>query len=110
MKKYAVTAALLAAFVVRAQDADVTNLIRSAEQAARRGQYSEADGLYAKAAAGADSQAIKPALWYLGTRAAGLNNRLAAQGFFERLLRIDPKGPYAARSLTWMANLRTDDP
>ena len=41
MKKYAVTAALLAAFVVRAQDADVTNLIRSAEQAARRGQYSD---------------------------------------------------------------------
>lgn len=107
MSKYVALAALFAASLA-AQDA--AGLIHSAEQAVRRGQYAEADVLYARASAGGDSAAIAPALWYLGTRAAGQGNRLAAEGFFGRLLTIDPKGAYAARSLTWLGNLRQDNP
>jgi TonB family protein len=113
MKKYfafggvALVAAVLA---VRAQDADVAKTIQAGQDAVRHGQYADADLLYAKAAAGADSEQIAPALWYLGTRAAGQANKLAAIGFFERLLRVDPKGPNTARALTWLGNLKTDDP
>ena len=109
MSKFIAVAALFAAtFTAVAQDA--ASLIQSAEQAVKHGQYEEADVLYAKAAAGADSPEIVPALWYLGARAAGQGKRLAAEGFFDRLLRIDSKSPLAARSLTWLGNLRTDDP
>jgi TonB family protein len=113
MKKYfaiggvALVAAVLA---VRAQDADVAKTIQAAQDAVRHGQYTDADVLYAKVAAGADSDQIAPALWYLGTRAAGQANKLAAVGFFERLLRVDPKGPNTARALTWLGNLKSDDP
>jgi TonB family protein len=104
-------AAMFAALlVVRAQDADVTKLIESAQDAVRHGQYADADVLFAKAAAGADNATIAPALWYLGTRAAGQGNKLAAVGFLERLLRVDPKGPNTARALTWLGNLKQDDP
>ena len=96
--------------VVRAQSEDATSLVKSAQDAVRRAQYEEADVLYARAAALGDSAAIAPALWYLGTRAAGQGNRLAAEGFFDRLLRVDPKGANTARALTWLGNLRADDP
>lgn len=110
MSKMVVVAVLAACAGIRAQDAETVNLIRAGEEAVRRAQYADADVLYAKAAARGDSAEQAPALWYLGTRAAGQGNRLAATGFFERLVRIDPRGPYAARSLTWMANLKQDDP
>src|SRR4051812_30971876 len=105
------TVSLFAAIlVVRGQDADASKLIAAAQDAVRHGQYQEADVLYAKAAAGADRPEIAPALWYLGTRAAGAGNTLAAVGFFERLLRVDPKGSTAPRTLTWLGNLKKDDP
>jgi TonB family protein len=113
MKKLIGLAVVLTAagfLVVHAQSEDAGSLIRSAQDAVRRGQYADADVLYAKAAAQGDSAAIAPALWYLGSRAAGQGNRLAAEGFFERLLQVDPRGTNAARALTWLANLRVDDP
>jgi TonB family protein len=106
MSKYVALAALFAASLA-AQDA--ASLIQSGEQAVRRGQYADADMWFAKAAATGDRPETIPALWYLGARAAGSGNRLAAEGFFERVLKVDAKGPYAGRALTWMGNLRQDD-
>jgi TonB family protein len=113
MKKYfaiAGAALVAATLAIRAQDADVSKLIQSAQDAVRHGQYADADVLYAKAAAGQDSPQIAAALWYLGTRAAGQGNKLAATGFLERLLRVDPNGPNTGRALTWLGNLKSDDP
>jgi TonB family protein len=110
MSKYIALAALLAAFpVVRAQDTDAANLIQQAEQAIRHTQFARADTLYAQAASLGDRPEIAPALWYLGNRALGAGNRLAAEGFFERLMAVDPKGPLAGRAITSLANLRPPD-
>jgi TonB family protein len=102
-----ITIAALFAAALAAQDA--ASLIQSAEQAVRRGQYADADVLYARAAALGDRPETVPALWYLGARAAGQGNRLAAEGFFERVLKADPNGPSTARALTWLGNLRQDN-
>jgi TonB family protein len=109
MKKYmAAGAVVLAAFaVIRAQEpANPAELIQKAEAAVRKADYAAADALYAKAAAQPDSPAILPALLYLGVRAQGSGNQLAAQGFFERVLKIDAKAPQAGPALTWMAMAR----
>jgi len=100
------TAALAAIAVGQAQDNDARNLIQSAEQAVRRAQFAEADTLYAKAAALGDQPAIAPALLYLGVRALGQGNRLAAEGFFQRVVKVDPKGPQAGPALSWLATMR----
>ncbi len=112
MKKYIALAAVAAAgfFVVRAQDTDAASLIKSARDAARHANFAAADTLYAQAAALGDKPEIGPALLYLGIRALGAGDRLAAQGFFERILHIDAKGPQAGPALTWLATMRTDDP
>jgi TonB family protein len=107
MSKFIVVAALVAS-TLAAQDA--ASLIQSAEKAARLGQYAEADVLYARAVALGDRPDTLPALWYLGKRAAGQGNRLAAEGLFERMLRVDARGPMAPRALTWLGNLRQGDP
>src|SRR5689334_18454258 len=110
-KYVALAATVLAAFVVvRAQDSDAGKLIQSAEQAVRHAQYTEADALYAKAASRGDRPEIAPALLYLGVRALGTGNPLAAEGFFERILKVDPKGPQAGPALSWLANMRAKDP
>jgi TonB family protein len=101
------TAALAAIVVGQAQDNDARNLIQSAEQAIRRAQFAEADTLYAKAAALGDQPAIAPALLYLGVRALGQGNRLAAEGFFQRVVKVDPRGPQAGPALSWLATMRT---
>jgi TonB family protein len=107
MSKFIALAAMSAAFfVVRAQDTDAVNLIKQAELAVRHAQFAQADTLYARAASLGDRPEIAPALWYLGNRALGSGNRLAAEGFFERLLKVDPKSPQAGRALTSLANLR----
>src|SRR6476619_3771774 len=100
------TAAWAAIVVGQAQDNDARNLIQSAEQALRRAQFTEADTLYAKAAALGDQPAIAPALLYLGVRALGQGNRLAAEGFFERVVKVDPRGPQAGPALSWLATMR----
>src|ERR1044071_5376602 len=89
---------------------DAASLIQSAERAVRLGQYAEADVLYARVAAMGDRAETLPALWYLGRRAAGQGNRLAAEGFLERVVKVDPRGPMAARALTWLGNLRMENP
>src|SRR4051794_8801507 len=106
----AVAAVFAATFTAAAQGTSAAGLIQTPEQAVQQGQYEQADVLYARAASGADSPSILPALWYLGVRAAGQGNRLAAEGFFDRLLKIDGKGPLAPRALTWLGNLRKEDP
>jgi TonB family protein len=114
MSKYLAIAATLvvaALLVVRAQaPEDAASLIKSAQEAVRHANYADADVLYAKAAALGDTPQIAPALIYLGVRALGSNNRLAAEGFFERILKIDPKGPQAGPAMSWLATMRTDDP
>jgi TonB family protein len=112
-KYFAISAAVLAAFAVaRAQEPTTpADLIRAAEQAVRRVDYATADQLYARAASGPDRAEIAPALLYLGVRALGTGNRLAAQGFFERIVAIDPKGQQAGPALSWLATLRVkEDP
>jgi TonB family protein len=109
MKRYfAAAAVLLTAFaVVRAQDASSpADLIKSAEAAIRRADYTTADRLYAHAASGPDRPEIASALLYLGVRAMGSGNRLAGEGFFERIVKIDPKGPQAGPALSWLASMR----
>lgn len=110
MSKSIALAALFAASLAVAQDASVATLIQSADQAVRRGQYAEADVLYATAASRGDSPETVPALLYLGKKAAGSGNRLAAEGFFERLLKVESTGSNAASALTWLANLKREDP
>src|SRR3954453_15826327 len=107
-KAIAVTAVFIAAyFVVRAQEnADAGTLIKQAEQAVRHAQFNDADILYAKAAALGDQPAIAPALLYLGVRALGQGNRLAAEGFFQRVVKVDSRGPQAGPALSWLATLR----
>src|SRR4051812_47319068 len=108
MKRYfAAAAVLLTAFaVVRAQDAsNPADLIKSAEAAVRRVDYATADRLYAQAASGPDRPEIAPALLYLGVRAMGSGNKLAGEGFFERVIKIDPKGPFAGPALSWLASM-----
>src|SRR5207247_1049951 len=85
-------------------------LIQQAEQAVRHVRYAEADVLYAKAAALGDQPEVAPALLYLGVRALGTGNQLAAEGFFERIVKIDPRGPQAGPALSWLASLRSLDP
>ena len=109
MRKYfAATAVVLTAFaVVHAQDASSpADLIKSAEAAIHRADYAAADRFYAQAASGPDRPEIAPALLYLGVRAMGSGNRLAAEGFFERVVKIDAKGPQAGPALSWLASMR----
>jgi TonB family protein len=112
MKKLMALAVLTSAgfLVVHAQSEDAASLVKSGQAAVRKANYAEADVLYARAAALGDTREAAPALLYLGVRALGTNNPLAAQGFFERVLKIDPRGPEAAPALSWLANLRWDDP
>jgi TonB family protein len=118
MQKQMAVAAVIAAvglLVVRAQDSappqnqDVASLIKAGDAAVRRADFAEADVLYAKAASQGDRPEIAQALWYLGARAAGQKNRLAAEGFFERLIRLDPMSANGARALTWLANMHGGD-
>jgi TonB family protein len=106
MKKSIVIGAILASFAVIHAQESPADLIKSAEQAVRKADYATADQFYAKAASGADRAEIAPALLYLGVRALGTGNRLAAEGMFQRVLQIDAKGPQAGPALSWLASMR----
>ncbi len=113
MTKYVAIGAIFASFAaIHAQEStNPADLIKSAEAAVRRVDYATADRLYAQAAAGPDRPEIAPALLYLGVRAMGSGNKLAGQGFFERIVKIDPKGPQAGPALSWLASMRAkEDP
>ena len=112
MKKLMALAVLTAAgFVaVRAQGEDAASLVKAAQGAVRKANYEDADVLFARAAALGDTRESAPALLYLGVRALGSGNPLAAQGFFERVVKLEPRVPQAASALSWLAGMRTDDP
>src|SRR4051812_3460048 len=106
MKKYVVFGAICATFAAIHAQENPADLIKAGEQAIRKADYEAADQFYAKAASGPDRAEIAPAILYLGVRALGTGNKLAAQGFFERVVQIDPRGPQAGPALSWLATLR----
>ena len=117
MKKYAIAAALVAvsAFVViRAQESpaptDAAGLVKAGDAALAKRNVSLANQYYAQAVALGDRAEIAPALYQLGVQAYRQMNYLASEGFFERLLAIDPSGPQAGRALTWLGNIKARDP
>jgi TonB family protein len=93
-----------------AQNEDAASLVKAAQGAVRKANYEEADVLFARAAALGDTRDSAPALLYLGVRALGTGNPLAAQGFFERVVKLQPRVPQAAPAFSWLASMRTDDP
>ena len=119
MKKYVLGAALLAAsafLVIRAQEpqapapTDALGLVQAGDAAMAKRNIPLANQYYAQAVALGDRPEIAPALYNLGVQAYRQGNYLAAEGFFERLLAIDPAGPQAGRALTWLGNVKARDP
>src|SRR5689334_5781798 len=49
---------------------------------------------------------IGPPLRNLGLRAYGEKNDDAAQGFFERIMAVQPSGARAGQALTWLASIQ----
>lgn len=119
MKKYAIGAAVLAAtaiVIIRAQEpqapapTDFLGLMQAGDAAVAQRQMPQADLYYAQAVALGDRPEIAPALQYLGIKAFRERNYLAAEGFFERMVALDPNGPQAGRALTWLGNIKARDP
>jgi TonB family protein len=119
MKKYVIGAALVAAsaiIVIRAQEpqapapTDVLGLMKAGDAAMSKRNVPLANQYYAQAVALGDRVEVAPALYHLGVQAYRQANYLAAEGFFQRLLAIDPAGPNAGRALTWLGNIKARDP
>jgi TonB family protein len=119
MKKYVIGAALIAAsaiIVIRAQETpapsptDAIGLVKAGDAAMAKRNIPLANQYYAQAVALGDRPEVAPALYQLGVQAYRQVNYLAAEGFFERLLAIDPAGPNAGRALTWMGNIKARSP
>jgi TonB family protein len=119
MKKYAIGAALVAVsafIVIRAQETvepaptDAAGLIKAADAAMAKRNIALANRYYAEAVALGDRPEIAPALYALGVQAYRQANYLAAEGFFQHLLNLDPAGPNAGRALTWLGNIKARDP
>src|SRR4051812_44467355 len=106
MMKSMLFGAILAGFGAMYAQESPADLIKAGEQAIRKADYATADRFYAKAASGPDRAEIAPAILYLGVRALGTGNQLAAEGFFQRVVQIDPRGPQAGAALSWLASLR----
>jgi TonB family protein len=85
-------------------------LVKLGDLAQERRQFDQADTYYAQAIALGDSPDIAPALLYMGIKAYRAQNYLAAQGFFERIVAIDPNGPKTGPALMWLGNVRQRDP
>ena len=119
MKKYIVGALLVATsviVVIRAQEpqtpapTDAIGLIKAGDAAMAKRNTALANQYYAQAVALGDSAETAPALYHLGVQAYRQANYLAAEGFFQRLLAVDPAGPNAGRALTWLGNIKARDP
>ncbi len=119
MKKYIIGAALVAVsafIVIRAQEpgtpasTDAIGLMKAGDGAMAKRNIPLANQYYAQAVALGDRPEIAPALYALGVQAYRQANYLAAEGFFEHLLNLDPNGPQAGRALTWMGNIKARDP
>lgn len=85
-------------------------LVKLGDLAVKRRQYGEADLFYAKAVSLGDRPEVAPALLYLGIKAHREKNPAAAEEFFERTLRVAPKGPIAGQAYTWQAIMRENQP
>jgi TonB family protein len=119
MKKYVIGAALLTAsaiIVIRAQEpqapapTDAIGLMKAGDAAMAKRNVPLANQYYAQAVALGDRPEVAPALYNLGVQAYRQANYLAAEGFFQRLLAVDPAGPNAGRALTWLGNIKARDP
>jgi TonB family protein len=84
-------------------------LVKLGDLAVEQRQFDQADQYYAQAIALGDRVEITPALLYLGIKAYRAQNYLAAQGFMERIVAIDPQGPKAGPALMWLGNVRQRD-
>ena len=81
-------------------------LVNLGDLASKARRRNEAISYYARAAAlGAWPETV-PALMYLGVNAYGQKEDAAAQGFFERILAIQPSGARAGQALAWMASIQ----
>src|SRR5947209_13145180 len=83
-----------------------TGLVKLGDLAVARRQFDAADQYYARAIALGDRAETTPALLYMGIKAYRAKNYLAAEGFLERIVAIDPKGPKAGPALMWLGNVR----
>jgi TonB family protein len=84
-------------------------LVKLGDLAVEQRQFDQADQYYAQAIAQGDRVEITPALLYMGIKAYRAQNYLAAQGFLERIVAIDPQGPKAGPALMWLGNVRQRD-
>jgi TonB family protein len=80
-------------------------LVKLGDLAAERRQFDEADTYYAQAIATGNYPEITPALLYMGIKSYRAQNYLAARGFLERILSLDPQGPKAGPALMWLGNV-----
>jgi TonB family protein len=80
-------------------------LVKLGDLAAERRQFDEADTYYAQAIALGNYPEIAPALLYMGIKSYRAQNYLAARGFLERILSLDPRGPKAGPALMWLGNV-----
>jgi TonB family protein len=119
MKKYIIGAVLVAVsafIVIRAQEpaspapTDALGLMQAGDAAMAKRNVPLANQYYAQAVALGDRMEVAPALYQLGVQAFRQANYLAAEGFFQRLLNVDPAGSNAGRALTWLGNIKARDP
>ena len=85
---------------------DAAGLVKLGDVAAKQRRGEEAAAFYAKALSFGDRPEVAPALFFFGQKAYGAGDYTGAEGFFDRLLRVDPNGRLAGPATLWMAMIR----
>jgi len=85
-------------------------LVKLGDLAEKRRQYGDADLFYARAVSLGDRPEVAQALLYLGIKARRAQNVEAAVDFFQRTVRVQPKGSFAGQAYTWLALMRKNGP
>jgi TonB family protein len=80
-------------------------LMKLGDLSASRGKTADAVDFYTRAVALGDTPDTTPGLIYLGTRALGKKDPIAAEGFVDRALSVAPSGKEAGRALTVKGNI-----
>jgi TonB family protein len=83
-------------------------LVKLGDLELKRHRADEALAFYTKAVSLGDRPEVASALLYLGLKAYGTPDYAAAEGYFQRILNVDPQGPQAGPALTWLAGIRLD--
>jgi TonB family protein len=83
-------------------------LVKLGDLELKRHRADEALAFYTKAVSLGDRPEVAPALYYLGLKAYGTPDYAAAEGYFQRILNVDPQGPQAGPALTMLAGIRQD--